>query len=114
MSYPQHQGSNFQQGHQPSGSVGYEYYDSRATGRPEYNPYSDYNNVNAGYGQGPAQAYRDDYDDGRPGMSTMPSQATAVAGDVGESEKPRRVAPLGADGIGGRTRFSGASFIPPK
>ncbi|KAF8610520.1 hypothetical protein BDV93DRAFT_483817 [Ceratobasidium sp. AG-I] len=111
MSYPQQQGSNFQQGHQPSGSVGYDYYDSRATGNPEYNPYSDYNTANPGYGQGPAQGYRDDYDDGRPGMSTMPSQATAVSG---ESEKPRRVAPLGANNIGDRTRFSGASFVPPK
>ncbi|KAG9122827.1 hypothetical protein FRC07_000624 [Ceratobasidium sp. 392] len=120
MSYQQqpYQENRFQQGHQPTGSVSYDY--PHPTAQPEYNPYSDYNTVNAGYGQGgpgygqgPAQDYRDDYDDARPGMSTMPSQATAVGGDYAENEKSRRAQQPGAS-HGGPARFSQASFIPPK
>ncbi|KAG9102817.1 hypothetical protein FRC06_001006 [Ceratobasidium sp. 370] len=122
MSYQQqpYQENRFQQGHQPTGSVGYDY--PHPTAQPEYNPYSDYNTVNTGYAQGgpgygqaPVQDYRDDYDDVRPGMSTMPSQATAVGGDNSENEKARRTArPLGTNDPSSRARFSEASYIPPK
>ncbi|QRW00193.1 glycoside hydrolase family 28 protein [Ceratobasidium sp. AG-Ba] len=114
MSYQQqpYQEHRFQQGHQPTGSVGYDY--PHPTAQPEYNPYSDYNTVNAGYGQGgpgygqgPSQTYRDEMDDGRPGMPTMQSQATA-GGDY-DDEKLRRPRPLGANNAEGRV-----SFVPPK
>jgi hypothetical protein len=115
MSYPQqqYQETYFQQGHQPADSVGYDYRGHHASGHPEYNPYSDYI---AGYVQ-PAQgqSYHDDFDNARPRLNATGSQATAVGADLDESEKPRGVArPLGASNTDGRTRFSGASYVPPK
>ncbi|KAG8695953.1 hypothetical protein FRC09_008831 [Ceratobasidium sp. 395] len=121
MSYQQqpYQENRFQQGHQPTGSVGYDY--PHPTAQPEYNPYSDYNTVGGGYGQGgpgygqgSGQGYRDDYDDARPGLSTMPSQATAVGGDYSENEKLRRAAQPPGVNNDRPARFSQASFIPPK
>lgn len=113
MSYPQqqYQEPRYQQGHQPADSIGFDYHSHNAAGQPEFNPYSDYN---VGYTQPvQGQSYHDDFDNRRPGMSAVPSQATV--GGIDDSEKSRGVArPLGANNIDGRTRFSAASFIPPK
>ncbi|CUA75018.1 hypothetical protein RSOLAG22IIIB_01654 [Rhizoctonia solani] len=115
MAYQQqYHDTNFQQGHQPSGSVGYDYRDQQGRGNPEFDPYSNYNNV--GYSQpAQAQAYHDDdFDNTRPGMSTFPSQANFGSAD--DAEKPDRVAR--PPGLGPRNpegaRFSANSFIPPK
>ncbi|CAE6504568.1 unnamed protein product [Rhizoctonia solani] len=114
MAYQQqYHDSNFQQGHQPSGSVGYDYRDQQGRGNPEFDPYSNYNNV--GYSQpAQAQAYHDDFDNTRPGMSTFPSQANFGSAD--DAEKPDRIAR--PPGLGPRNpegaRFSANSFIPPK
>ncbi|CAE6436798.1 unnamed protein product [Rhizoctonia solani] len=111
MAHQQYHDTNFQQGHHPSGSVGYDYRDQQGGGNPEFNPYSNYNNV--GYSQ-PAQgqAYHDDFDSTRPGMSTFPSQANFEPADDAEKFErvPRARGPRNLEGA----RFSANSFIPPK
>ncbi|CAE6429303.1 unnamed protein product [Rhizoctonia solani] len=111
MAHQQYHDTNFQQGHQPSGSVGYDYRNQQGGGNPEFNPYSNYNNV--GYSQ-PAQgqAYHDDFDNNRPGMSTFPSQANFGSADDAEKFEPvpRAPGPRNPEGA----RFSANSFIPPK
>ncbi|CAE6520885.1 unnamed protein product [Rhizoctonia solani] len=107
----QYHDTNFQQGHQPSGSIGYDYRGQQSGASPEFDPYSHYNNI--GYSQ-PAQGqtYHDDFDNTRPGMSTFPSQADFGAADDGEKLErvPRPQGPRNPEGA----RFSANSFIPPK
>ncbi|KAF8759131.1 hypothetical protein RHS01_02649 [Rhizoctonia solani] len=109
MAYQQQYHDTFQQGHQPAGSVGYDYRNQQGGGHQEFNPYSDHNNI--GYNQPVQQPYHDDFDNTRPGMSTFPSQANF---GPDEAEKPERVPrPPGTRNPEG-ARFSANSFIPPK